>query len=203
MAIIGSIGKGQGNSLPNNIGSIIKAQGNSLPNNIGSIISGAALVSQVDFFLKIDGIPGESLDAAHKGEIEVDSWTFAATQGASITGSGLGAGQAEHGPFHFLMKFNKASPKLFLACVQGDHIKSAVLTCRKAGTTQQPYLQIVFTDFMITEYAAVGGAGHVLPSDQVALVYSKVEVIYHPQDFNGALLGATRMGIDVKGRKPF
>jgi type VI secretion system secreted protein Hcp len=33
------------------------------------------------------------------------------------------------------MKLNKASPLLAAACATGQHIKSAVLTCRKAGAT--------------------------------------------------------------------
>ncbi len=30
----------------------------------------------VDYFLKIDGIEGESQDAKHKGEIDVESWSW-------------------------------------------------------------------------------------------------------------------------------
>ena len=29
-----------------------------------------------DYFLKLDGIPGESTDAKHKGEIDVLSWSW-------------------------------------------------------------------------------------------------------------------------------
>ena len=31
-------------------------------------------MAQVDYFLKIDGIDGESTDAKHKGEIDLQSW---------------------------------------------------------------------------------------------------------------------------------
>ena len=33
----------------------------------------------VDFFLKVDGIEGESQDSKHKGEIEVVSWSWGET----------------------------------------------------------------------------------------------------------------------------
>ena len=41
----------------------------------------------VDFFLKIDGIEGESQDKTHKNEIQLESWSW----GQSNTGS-MGAG---------------------------------------------------------------------------------------------------------------
>ena len=43
--------------------------------------------------------------------------------------------------FHFTMTVNKASPKLLLNCANGAAIKTAILTCRKAGKDQQEYLQ--------------------------------------------------------------
>jgi type VI secretion system secreted protein Hcp len=191
MAIGSGFGRGVGGTAPGK--------------GLGDVLGGLAhaIGADVDFFLKIDGILGESLDAKHKGAIDVLSWTFGAAQAASLTSGGLGAGQAVHGPFHFVAHFNKASPKLFLACLNGEHLKSGVLTCRKAGGTQEVYLQINFTDFMISEYVAVGGAGTTLPSDQVSLVYTKIEVIYKPQDSTGALLAGIRMGQDVKLKKPF
>lgn len=36
-------------------------------------------MAQVDFFLKIDGIKGESTDKAHKGEIEIESFSWGET----------------------------------------------------------------------------------------------------------------------------
>src|SRR5260370_1116356 len=83
----------------------------------------------VDYFLKIDGIEGESQDAKHKNEIQLVSWSFGATNhGTAAAGLGMGAGKVQMGDFHFVMHANKASPKLFLACCNGDHIKKAVLT---------------------------------------------------------------------------
>ncbi|MGH2698518.1 MAG: type VI secretion system tube protein Hcp [Actinomycetota bacterium] len=32
-------------------------------------------MAAVDYFLKIDGIPGESQDAKHKDEIDVNAWS--------------------------------------------------------------------------------------------------------------------------------
>jgi type VI secretion system secreted protein Hcp len=46
------------------------------------------------YFLKIDGIPGESLDSKHKDEIDVLSWSWGETQPAPANpGAGAGSGK--------------------------------------------------------------------------------------------------------------
>ena len=87
-----------------------------------------------DCFLKLDGIEGESHDSKHKNEIDVQSWSWGQSQtGTHGSGGGGGAGKVSMQDFHFVMGVNKSSPKLMLACATGEHIKKAVLTCRKAG----------------------------------------------------------------------
>ena len=89
--------------------------------------------------------------------------------------------------FHFTMRVNKASPKLFLNCAGGAHIKSALLTCRKAGKTQQEYLKISFTDLLVSSYQTGGSTGEVVPIDQISLNFSKIEIHYAPQKPDGSL----------------
>ena len=36
-------------------------------------------MAQGDFFLKIDGIDGESKDSKHQGSLELDSWSWGET----------------------------------------------------------------------------------------------------------------------------
>jgi type VI secretion system secreted protein Hcp len=43
----------------------------------------------VDYFLKIDGIPGESKDAKHKGEIDVEAWSWGETASVPIGPGGV------------------------------------------------------------------------------------------------------------------
>src|SRR5450759_933279 len=87
----------------------------------------------VDYFLKIDGIKGESHDSKHKDEIDLVSWSWGETQtGSHAAGGGGGSGKVSMQDFHFVMHANLASPKLLLACANGEHIKEASLVCRKA-----------------------------------------------------------------------
>ena len=154
----------------------------------------------VDYFLKIDGIEGESQDAKHGKEIELQSFSWGETQqGSYSAGGGGGAGKVSMQDFHFVMHVNKASPKLFLACATGEHIKKAVLTCRKAGKEQQEYMKWTFSDLLVSSYQTGGSTGgSALPLDQVSLNFAKVEVEYKPQKADGSLEAAVKAGYDLK-----
>jgi len=160
-------------------------------------------MAHVDFFLKIEGIEGESQDHKHKSEIDLESWSFGESQhGTSHAGGGGGAGKVSMQDFHFVMRVNKASPKLFLACATGEHIKKATLTCRKAGKEQQEYLKWNFTDLLISSYQTGGSShGDALPVDQISFNFSKVEVEYKEQKPDGTLGGLVKTGYDVKLQK--
>jgi type VI secretion system secreted protein Hcp len=160
-------------------------------------------MAAVDYFLKLDGIEGESHDAKHKGEIDLESWSWGESQsGTHSAGGGGGAGKVAMQDFHFVMKINKASPKLFLLCANGQHIKKAVLTCRKAGKDQQEFLKIEFTDLLVSSYQT-GGSGHsdILPTDQISLNFAKIEYTYKQQNPDGTLGGPVQAGWDLKQNK--
>lgn len=141
----------------------------------------------VDFFLKIDGIPGESTDQKHKNEIDLTSWTWAeANSGSHGAGGGGGAGKVQMQDFSFTMNVNKASPKLFLACATGQHIKEATLVCRKAGKDQQEYLKIKFSDLLVSSYQ-IGASGSDVPAETISFNFGKIEKSYAPQKPDGTL----------------
>lgn len=159
-------------------------------------------MAAVDYFLKIDGIEGESHDTKHKNEIEISSFSFGANNSGSFaTGGGGGSGKVQMQDFHFTMPLQKASPKLMVACSNGQHVKSATLTCRKAGKDQQEYLQINFTDLLISSFQSGGSGGEVLPSDQISFNFAKIEYVYKEQNADGTLGGTVKAGYDVKASK--
>jgi type VI secretion system secreted protein Hcp len=159
-------------------------------------------MAAVDYFLKLTGIDGESTDAKHKGSIDIESWSWGETQsGSSSYGGGGGAGKVQMQDFHFTMRVNKASPKLMLACANGEHIKEAILTCRKAGKEQQEYLKITFSDLLVSSYQTGGSKGDVIPMDQIALNFSKISFDYKEQKVDGTLGGSTKAGYDLKSNK--
>lgn len=156
-----------------------------------------------DFFLKIDGIPGESADSKHKGEIELLSYSFGASQTGSFAyGGGGGSGKVQFQDFNFMMKMSKATPKLFLACATGEHIKSAVLTARKAGKQQQEFYTIKFSDVLVSSYQTSGsGGGDEVPTESISFNFTKVETEYKEQKADGTLAGGIKAGYDIKANK--
>jgi len=154
----------------------------------------------VDYFLKLEGIDGESEDKTHSKEIHIESWSFGEQQSGTMAhGGGGGAGKVQMHDFHFVMKTNAASPKLFLACASGEHIKKAVLTCRKAGKDQQEYLKWTFTELLVSSYQTGGsGSSDVLPLDQISLNFAQVEVAYKSQKADGTLAGELKSGWNLK-----
>ena len=159
----------------------------------------------IDYFLKIDGIAGESRDSKHKDEIELQSFSWGAHQAAPAAGGGAGggggAGKVSMQDFHFTTHTSTASPKLFLACASGQHLKTAVLTARKAGKDQQEFLVYKFTDLLVSTYQTGGCEGSDVPIDQVSFNFAKVQIEYRPQSATGQLGAAVKAGWDAKANK--
>ena len=152
----------------------------------------------VDYFLKIEGIDGESTDAKHKGEIEVESWSWGETQSGTMgKGGGGGAGKVDMQDFHFTMRINKASPTLMLNCASGKHISKATLVCRKAGGKQEEFLKLNFSDILISSFQTGGSNGAEVPTDQVSLNFAKLEYEYLEQDAKGGTGKPVKVGWDL------
>jgi len=151
-----------------------------------------------DAFLKIDGIPGESADKVHKDEIDLVSFSWGETNTGQATAGGGGAGRSVAQDFHFVHHVDKATPLLFFACASGQHIKTATLTCRKAGGTTTTgaaaaapakpgeFLVIKMTDIIITSFSEAGVSADDRPEDSVSLNFVQMEVDYTPQSPTGA-----------------
>ncbi len=153
----------------------------------------------VDFFLQITGIAGESRDAKHKDWIDVLAWSWGASNaGSPVSGSGAGAGKAAFSDFNFMHSVDKASPRLFLACASGEHIKQAKLVALREGKEQQEFLTYTFSDVLVTSVQTSGSEGGDAPTDSVALSAARVVVSYKPQKPDGSLGNAINAGWDLE-----
>lgn len=156
-----------------------------------------------DYFLKIDGIEGESVQAGHKGEIDVDAWSWGESRagGPGGGGTGAGAGRVHMQDFSFAMKLSQASPKLFLACAEGNHIKAGWLTARRAaGKAADYFLKWTFSDLLVSSYQTGASAGQT-PEDSISLSFSKIEVEYKEQKADGSFGAGFKAGWDLKANK--
>lgn len=158
-------------------------------------------MAQVDYFLKIDGIDGESSDATFAKHIQIESWSWGETNaGTHASGSGGGAGKASFQDLNFTAKVNKASASLAQACATGQHIKSAELIARKAGDKPQVFFKVKLTDVLCSNYQTGGsGRGEVVPMDQVSLNFGRIEFGYGQQDEKGTVKSLDqKFGYDLR-----
>ena len=157
-----------------------------------------------DAFLKLDGIKGESQDDKHKGEIEIESFSWGVTQTGTLAfGGGGGAGKAQFQDFHFTSKVSKASPQLFIKCATGEHLKEGTLTLRKAGGSRQgiEFYKIRLADVLVSSYQSGGSAGGDVPADQFSLNFTKIEYTFTTQNADGVAGEIVTGGFDLKQNK--
>src|SRR6266508_5096033 len=143
----------------------------------------------VDYFLKLEGIKGESKDSKHRDEIDILSWSWGETNAGTMAfGGGAGGGKVQMQDFHFTALYSKASTIPFLKCAEGSHIPSATLTARKAGEQQLEFLKVELSDLLVTSYQTGGSAGSdTLPVDQFSLNFATIKWEYKEQNPDGSL----------------
>jgi len=153
-----------------------------------------------DIFAKIGDIKGESIDAKHKDEIELLSFSWGVTNTGSIgSGGGGGAGRETFRDLSIVHNVDKATPRLLAACATGLHLKDATITQRKAGKGQLEYLIIKMNDVIITgvTLSDTGEAG----SETVSLAFAKVDLEYKPLKPDGSLDEGIHFKFDLQTHK--
>ena len=159
-------------------------------------------MANVDYFLKIDGVPGESKDAQHPGEIDLESFTWSESlAGGGGTGGG-GAGKVTMQPFQCSMRVSKASPALFLACASGKHFKTAVVSVRRRDPKSYDFLRWTLSDTLVSAYHVSGvETPDGIPRDQVSLTFTRIQVEYFEQEADGSVGQPSRAGWDLTQNK--
>ena len=138
--------------------------------------------SNIDAFLKIDEIPGESQDSTHKGEFDLQNFNFSLSQSGSMAlGGGGGTGQANFGDIPITTFVGKSSPELFLRCATGKHFPQATITVRKAGDTPFEYMKIELEQVIVSSYAVSPGYGGEPATESWSLNFAKMSYAYNQQ----------------------
>ena len=160
-------------------------------------------MAQVDYFLKIDGVPGESTDDKHKGELDIESFSWGETNsGTAGHGGGSGAGKVAPGDFTVTKRMDKSSPVLFIACATGQHFKEVNFTARKAGGGQQEYLKVKMEEVLVSSYQTSGAPGSGgLVYETLSLNFAKLSVAYKEQKPDGTLGGEAKQAYDFAANK--
>ncbi|WP_144817978.1 MULTISPECIES: type VI secretion system tube protein Hcp [Enterobacteriaceae] len=155
-----------------------------------------------DLFLKIDGITGESQDSNHKGWINIESFTWGASQPGSMSvGGGGGAGKVQYRDLSVLTHIDKATPAIMRYVSIGKHVNKVELSVCKAGGSQIEYCRITLEDVLITNVVFNGTTNRDLIGLSYQFQASRVKTQYWEQSASGGKGAETQSGWDIKGNK--
>jgi type VI secretion system secreted protein Hcp len=154
----------------------------------------------VDYFLKLDGIQGESVDDKHQGWIQVSSFSWGASQVSSVAATGgSGAGKADLTDFNITKYLDKATTPLFKSLVLGTHIKTGNFEAVKSGAGGKPFLKVDFQELFVTTQHNV--ATTEIPTESVSFSYNQIKIEYSQQNEQGILTTTAAVTYNTKTNK--
>jgi type VI secretion system secreted protein Hcp len=143
----------------------------------------------VDMFINMGPkIKGETKDSAQAGagDIDVLAWSWGMSQSGTFhQGGGGGAGKVNVQDLSFTKWIDKATPAIMLHCCGGTHIDEMKLLCRKAGETQNKYIEITLKRCIITSVSTGGSGGEDRLTENVTVNFAEVKFEYFMQDNTG------------------
>jgi type VI secretion system secreted protein Hcp len=158
--------------------------------------------AETQYFLKLDGIQGDSTNDLHLGEIDVLSVALGVLQPQMqrYAGGGASAAKTEITPITVSKVVDRSSPMLFLACATGKKIPTAVLAATRVGEPPQDYYTITLSDVLISSFSQSAEEGGVIES--VGISFTKITLKYTPQNPNGTPGTPIIVSFDLKANKP-
>jgi type VI secretion system secreted protein Hcp len=149
-----------------------------------------------DIFLKLDGIAGDSADAKHKGEIDVEAVAYGVKR----------SGKKHIATVRIDKVYDSSSPRLLAASTSGRHIKSATITFRLSGADPgSAFLTYKLTDVVVSSYEQ-GGSN---PDDkalgsleeEVGLTADKLQATERTPDSSGKDGPPVNVTVDLRHLK--
>ncbi|YCM42662.1 type VI secretion system tube protein Hcp [Verrucomicrobiaceae bacterium 227] len=146
-------------------------------------LSPLGLDANINGYLKIDDIPGESTRADHEDEIDVHGIQWKIEADASSAGSGRVRGKAVVGPLKIAKFVDASSPYLALASMQGKSLPEIILAVRGAdGAASLDYLTITLTNVRVDSYEIKTTEGDAKPSEEVSFSFERIKYKYVVQE---------------------
>ncbi|MCE4557398.1 Hcp family type VI secretion system effector [Roseateles cellulosilyticus] len=132
------------------------------------------------YYLKIDGIRGDSTDKSHKDWIDIDSFAWGLT--AASSSGGAGAGKVTFADFSWSQAVDSSTTAWFANVATGRHVPEVMLEVTKPGPKGETaaFFQMIFTDTVGTGLK-VHGAGDALTADASMTSGATVTLRYRPQ----------------------
>lgn len=157
-----------------------------------------SLDGAVDMFLRLGTLKGESLDKAHKDEIDILAWSWGSSNSSTThMGGGGGEGKASVQDLAVTKFVDRSSPEILLHAMNGKHIPDALLTVRKAGTPPLEYIKLELKDIIVTSVSTGGTGGEDRLTENVSLNFASFKLTYVPQSSTGVPLTPVTMSWNI------
>lgn len=167
----------------------------------GALSAAAAPAAAHDMFLRSEGIQGEPLDARHRGEIDILSYSQALNGPYASATAGAGAGKTVCGPVTVTKYVDLASPDLLLSAANGRHFPTARVTFRKPSPSQLEYYRVILDDAIVTSVEQSGsGSGRVI--EKMSLTGRRFRFEYTQQMPDGKTGATPKASWDCVAGKP-
>jgi len=153
-----------------------------------------------DYYVLLAGVNGESQASGMTNNIELDSWSWGASNPTSLGGKGLAAGKPSLASFNCSFSLEAASFQLIMNLVQGTVVATTTFTGRKTGGGGTPYTYLVITmTNCFIEAFSTGGGSSGNPPASLSIAYEKINYQYYTQDTaSGSVTLAGQATYDIK-----
>ena len=160
--------------------------------------------TNIDFFLEISGIKGESQVDKYEGWLQLLSWSWGVDQPTTThMGKGGGGGKVSVQDLVCTYYMDRATPDLMLASCSAEHIKDAKLVCRKAGGKDPlEYLTIEMEPVIISNVSTGGGGGDPRLLVTFSLNFGGFTLAYTEQTEKGGKGAAPECAWNIVGNCP-
>lgn len=151
-------------------------------------------------FLKIEDIPGEAKAKGFEDTIEVDSFSWGATQSYTVLETG-GSAQCHLQDVSCTKTVDKASPLLQLHCFQAITIPTAeIFVTKMISNAPVENMRYTLSDVVVSSYQiGVGGDSAI---ESFSLNFGRIVVAYTPVDAKGKKGGAVESSWNAVTQTP-
>ncbi|QHT62276.1 type VI secretion system tube protein Hcp [Paenibacillus lycopersici] len=148
--------------------------------------------------LVLDGIKGESRDAAIKDGIDILSVSFGASLQVSAVGGGGGgkAGKASFSDVSLMKYLDAASLPLLKNLAMGKAIKDGTLYFFD-GRSDKPYLSIAMKNILVTSQQT-SGSGEEKLTESISLNYAQAMFTYNVFGPDGRVESTSTLNVDIE-----
>ena len=141
-------------------------------------------VSSGEYFLRLDGVPGDSVDDQHAAWIDVASYSWGASNSSTVSGSGWSSSKANIGSLSLMTQTGSAGPRLFFRTMSGKHSATATMEGVTQGDAPRRFLQLELKDVLVTSFQE-SGSGSGQPYDSFSLDFASIKYTIYLQDAMG------------------